>query len=318
MTTFRYPRPEQEPSSPWSGFSDEAKTALTRMAMGPSPADQLLDPEGRNGEDHLSREVQLWAEVELENSLTAWGTYIGTLQIFDMPHTYTDVVEGSKKFEQTINKLYEAKQSLTESNEATPEEQNVGETMHLALVPWQEIRNHLTDFDQWVNTMRNAQGIAPDQDYINKDLLSAIKSDQPLYRDPASPFQLLTSTQYLDRKITEDGPWGIILVQTSPEAGIESIRGQSPNEMTHNGQSHFELAGRNVDALGIFEWVALTFEKNPQELSPQDVSWFLANRMDVDGVPLVPGGYWGGGRVGSYLDWAGRQNDNVRVRLAVM
>ena len=46
MTNFHYSLPESEPQSPLSGLSDEARTALTRVAMGPSPASQLLNPEG--------------------------------------------------------------------------------------------------------------------------------------------------------------------------------------------------------------------------------------------------------------------------------
>src|SRR5579884_1729291 len=183
MTTFRYPRPEQEPTSPWSGFSDEARTALSRTAMGPSPADQLLTPDG-GAEEHISREVRLWAEEELENSLTAWGRYIGTLQIFNMPHTMSDIVESNPNFIRAVNRLHEAKQALAMSNEVTPEGQNVGETMHLALIPWQEMKNNLTDFDNWVKTLRDAQGIATTDDYINDNLLEAIRSDAPIYRDP--------------------------------------------------------------------------------------------------------------------------------------
>ena len=317
MTTFHYPLPESEPTSRWGGFSDEARTALTRVAMGPSPANQLLTPDG-NGAEGLSAEVQSWADRELEDSLSAWGEYIGTLEIFNMPHTYSDVVRDNPNFAQTITRLYEARQSLISANETTPEGLNVGETMHLALVPWQQMREHLGDFDQWVKRFRTAQGIATSDDYINDSLLNAIKSDQPLYRDSAQPTQMLTPSQYLDKKIAEDGPWGVILVQTSKEAGIERIKGQSPDQMTNNGNGHLELAGSNIDAMGVFEWIALTFQKDPKELSPQDAGWLLANRMTVDGDPHVPYGYWIDDQVKSHLYWAYYQRDYVRVRLAVM
>ncbi len=317
MATFRYPLPEAEPTSQWSGFSDEARTALTRIAMGPSPANQLLTPDG-NGAEGLSTEVQSWASEELEDSLSAWGEYIGTVEIYNMPHTYTDVARDNPNFAHIVSRLYEANQALVTSNEVTPENLNVGETMHLALVPWQLMRDHLGDFDQWVKTLRTAQGVARNDDYINDALLRTIKSDQPLYRDVDNPSQMLTPSQYLDKKIAEDGPWGVILAQTSREAGIDRIKGQSPDQMTDNGIKHLELAGSNIDAMGVFEWFALTFQKDPKELSPQDAGWLLANRITVDGDPHVPAGYWYGGRVRSDLRWADYQDGNVRVRLAVM
>ncbi len=317
MTTFRYPLPEAEPTSPWGGFSDEARTALTRIAMGPSPANQLLTPDG-NGAEGLSGEVQSWASAELEDSLSAWGEYIGTLEIYNMPHTYTDVARDNPNFAQTVSRLYEAKQALVSINEVTPENLNLGETMHLALVPWQLMRDHLGDFDQWVKTLRTAQGVAQNDDYINDALLRAIKSDQPLYRDAGQPTQMLTPSQYLDKKIAEDGPWGVMLMQTSKEAGIDRIKGQSPDQMTDNGTKHLELAGSNIDVMGVFEWLALTFQKDPKELSPTDAGWLLANRMTVDGDPRVPDGYWGVDQVRSGLNWADYQNDDMRVRLAVM
>src|SRR3990167_10936851 len=147
--------------------------------------------------------------------------------------------------------------------------------MHLAIIPWQEMRNHLADFDQWVDALRTTQGVTSNGDYINENLLGAIKSDQPLYRDPASPFQLLSPSQYLDRKIAEDGPWGVMLAQTSPQAGIDRLKGQSPDQLTENGTRHLEIAGQMVDSMGVFEWIALTLGQDPKLLSAEDYSWLL-------------------------------------------
>lgn len=130
--------------------------------------------------------------------------------------------------------------------------------------------------------------------------------------------QLLTASQYLDKKIAEDGPVGVMLMQTSKEAGIDRLKGQSPDQMTDNGTKHLEMDGNNIDAMGVFEWLALTFQKDPKELSPQDVSWLLASRMMIDGDPLVPYGYWRVIQVGSSLDWANIQRGYMHVRLAVM
>lgn len=314
MTTFHYPLPETEPSSPWSGLSTEAMTALTSIAMGPSAANQLLTPNG-NGAEGLAPDVHAWATTDFE--ATNWYQYPDQLGL-DAPTSLQELAAVSPNLAPTLARLYEAKQSIVATNEMTPEGQNVGETMHLAFIPWQEISNHLADFDFWVKALRDSQGIATQDDYINENLLKAIKSNLHIYRDPEYPHQFLTSTEYLERRISIDGPWGVMLVQTSQEAGLERIKGQSPDEMTASGSSHLELGGQLVDGLGVFEWMALTMQRDPRELSASDLSWMLANRLEVGGGPRVPNGYWRGSRVKSRLGRADDQYDDVRVRLAVM
>ena len=319
MTAFRYPLPESEPTSPWTGLSDEAKTALTRIAMGPSAANQLLTPDG-NGIEGLSPEVASWATADLEtigSGMHSWYKYHEQLET-TVPTSIAELAANSPNLDQTLARLYEAKQTLIASSEVNPENLNIGETMRLVLVPWQEMRDHIADFDQWVKTLRTAQGAASRDDYINPSLLSVIQSDQPLYRDPASPFQRLTPSQYLDRKIAEDGPWGVALTQTSPQAGIDRLKGKSPDELTENGTRHLEVAGQMVDSMGVFEWIALTLQEDPKQLSAQDYSWLLANRIDIDDRPRVPDGIWGVDQVESNLYWADRTDDYVRPRLAVM
>ncbi len=319
MTAFRYELPESEPTSAWSGLSDEAKIALTRTAMGPSAANQLLTPDG-NGIEGLSPEVASWATADLETigtGMHSWYQYHEQLGVA-VPTSLTELAANNPNLDQALTRLYEAKQALVTSGEVNPENLNIGETMHLVLVPWQEIRNHLADFDQWVKTLRTAQGAASRDDYINPSLLSVIQSDQSLYRDPTSPFQRLSPSQYLDRKIAEDGPWGIILTQTSPQAGVDRLKGQSPDQLTENGTRHLEVAGQMVDSMGTFEWIALTLQEDPKQLSAQDYSWLLANRIDVDDRPRVPSGRWSVDRVRSGLAWADYTHDSVRPRLAVM
>lgn len=318
MTTFRYPLLEAEPTSPWGGFSDEARTALTRIAMGPSPANQLLTPDG-NGAEGLSAEVQSWVNTELANVANYFGTwqnYDGQLGV-DKSVSLGELSAGNPNLASKLTHLYEAKEALLSSGETTPEGTNVGETMRLAVVPWQEMRNHLNDFDEWVDKLREAQGL-DEEDYINEDLIAAIKGNTPFYRDPEDPSQLLTASQYLDKKIAEDGPVGVMLVQTSDDAGIDRIKGQSPDQMTGDGSEHLELSGSNVDSMGIFEWISLTLQTDPTQLSTEDYSCMLANRLDVGGGPHVPGGYWYGDQFRSFLYWADSRGGAVRVRLAVM
>lgn len=193
--------------------------------------------------------------------------------------------------------------------------------MRLLVMPWQAISDHRANLDNWIRRMRLIQDVRLNS--YNIDLLAAITNDLPLYRDAGHPSQLITSSDYLARKIEQDGPWGVILTQTSNQAGlkriVESSTGQrSPDAMTNHGASHFEIAGRAVDNMGIYEWLAVTLQEDPTKLSCHDYSWMLANRVDGgDGGAHVPRGDWNN-RVRSLLDLARNQDSDMRVRLTVM
>lgn len=277
-------------------------------------------------EAQLSTDAYMWAFEEIDHSLdkgvlSSWRRYEDQLGM-TVPTSYTDLLQAPHAKE-TIEHLYEAKQALEASGEVTPEGLNIGETMHLVLMPWQAIRDHVDTFSSWVKDLRTTQGITVD-DYFNDDLLRKVEQETGgIYRDPEHPDQYMSAKRYLDLKIEKDGPWGLMLMQTSDDAGIDrlvqgSAADRSPNALTNNGNDHFTLAGQNVDGLGIFEWIALTFQKDPKTLSTRDVSWLLANRLDVNGDPYVPYGYWDGGQVRSYLCRAGYGDDDTRPRLAVM
>ena len=327
MTTFHYPLPESEPTSPWGGFSDEARTALTRIAMGPSPANRLLTADG-NGAEGLTAEAHSWANAELNNNfadgaLGSWRRYETALSA-TVPSTVDELLQTNPNLAPTLTRLHAAKQALTASGEVTPEGLNLGETMHLVVMPWQVIRDNVgSNFGAWVNQMRGIQNTVQSSDNVNDRLLSAITENQPLYRAQDDPKRSITPTEYLDRKIAQDGAWGIMLIQTSDQAGLKRIvEGpvdmRSSDAMTNNGVGHFEIAGIKADNLGIFEWLATSFQEDPSKLSNQDFSWMLANRMTVNGAPFVPRGDCYDGQVRSVLIFADGQFYDTRVRLAVM
>jgi hypothetical protein len=70
--------------------------------------------------------------------------------------------------------------------------------------------------------------------------------------------------------------------------------------------------------MGLLEWVSLSLQEDPRELSNQDWSWLLANFVEVDGGPQVAYGNWDGGQVGSNFDHPGSDDGGGRPRLAVM
>ncbi|MDO8591810.1 MAG: hypothetical protein Q7R60_02730 [bacterium] len=287
----------------------------------------------RKPELNLSQEAASWARNELENhgALEKWLPYHQAIEQ-DIPNLLDVLLEGSPNLAPVIEKLYKAKQDLTASGEVSPEGLNIGETMRLVLMPWRTIKDNLERLPEWIKEMRDTQGIATEDDYFNGDLLKALQGDVELYRNPiAGHFfatngttapKWITAKQYLEQRIATEGDWGVMLVQTSDDAGLKRLvegpdEQRTPNALTNSGTVHFKVANHDVDAMGIFEWLSVTFQEDPSKLSSRDVSWLLANRFELEGSPCVPLGDWFGRQVGSRLNNAGRLDD-WRPRLAVM
>lgn len=263
-------------------------------------------------ETSLPAEVQKWALKELGGSfndgiLSRWQLYDSLMPV---PTPGLDILNNPKLVEAYCH-LYEAKLALDASPETTPLGKRVGETMHLLLVPWQAFKEHGERLQEWMTAMRRKQGIA--SDVINSSLVDSLQNDTPLYRNPhwaanntPAP-RWLSARAYLEQRIATNGPWGVMLVQTSKHAGLKNFEGKSPNELTDYGYKHFEIAGYPVDSLGIFEWLAFTLQEDPKQLSRRDFSWLLAN---VCSGLYVPYGVW---REDDHVE-SGIFRDNVQTR----
>ena len=75
MTQFHYPLPEFEPQSPLSGLSDETRTALPNIAMGPSAAKLLLNPNGQPSLE-LDPDFQPIVEASFQRSTDLFGALL--------------------------------------------------------------------------------------------------------------------------------------------------------------------------------------------------------------------------------------------------
>jgi hypothetical protein len=250
-----------------------------------------------------------WARKELGNSVEdgvfqKWNKYcklstVGRpLGISRAPLTFEGLELDNPNFNEKIEKLYAAKQALTDSGELSSGGVNIGETMHLVAVPWKIMKDNLGSLDVWLNGMRVAQGIEkPDE--FNSDLLFDITTyNDWLYLNPKDNGEYLKATEYLDQRIAEDGDWGIILAQTSSMAGLKSLirpegftNTRTPDEMA----GKLTVAGQRVDGMGIFEYIALTLQEDPKTISNRDCSWLLANHLRVPGSAnenKLPYGRW--------------------------
>jgi len=272
------------------------------------------------GNIQLAPEAQAWGQGEIVRAGTNWLQYGDVLQTATL-NSPQQLRVIHPNLDRKIQHLYDDREQLVRSGYKTPEGTPIGETMKLVLVPWQLFKDHLGTHQTMLTQMRSRQSqVTLKEDYINEQLLDAINNNTPMYRPQSRPGDLITAAEYLDGKIKQDGPWGVMLAQTSNDAGIEQYKGKSPDDLTitANGHDNLRLKQVQVDQMGIFEWWALTLQEDPSQLSNSDYSWLLANRLDVNGVARVPCGYWNGGRVDSRLGDAGHQAGDVRPRLAVM
>jgi hypothetical protein len=275
----------------------------------------------------LRPEVVSWAAAELESAGSGWSKYMTVLgpQALSLSES---IRETHHDFNNTIDLLHSDRQYLIDSGYRTPEGTQIGETMKLVLVPWQYFRDALDKqegIDSAIHELREEQLPSRDcEDSIDDDLLQAVNNNEPMYRSLVGTGPLMTASEYLDERIDENGPWGIMLAQTSNDAGMLHQTGQSPDQLTTiSGRSGHMLVGTIlVDAMGIFEWWALTLQEDPSQLSNAaslTSSWLLANRINVRGDVQVPTGLWNSyGYVGSSLDGAIQSSKYLRPRLAVL
>jgi hypothetical protein len=273
----------------------------------------------------LDPRISEWENQELnmpDSALNKWRRYGGHLGTqIHIPSTAGELQHAVMKpgrYEGVIEKLYNARNALYQDGEVTPTGgENIGDTMHLAAVPWQMFRDNLGDLEGVMNKLRGVQGINS-EDYIGPNIIKLLQGNHRFYKSWDEPGVFYTAAEYLDHKIEQDGPWGLMLVQTGDEPGAKSLIGQSPDDLTGRANHTPVIAGQEVGSFGLFEWLALTLQEDPKQLSTQYYSWMIANRTEVTGDPRVPIGDWNDVQVKSNLYYADNQRGVARPRLAVM
>jgi hypothetical protein len=280
-----------------NGTAEHAEIATSGLAAAVAETDKW--PELAAG--WRSSEVRNWAQKEIFiEAVQAWEPY--DLLAGTQKEIYENLID---RHIEKLNRLYNARNTLIATAGETFQGNNVGESMHLTLMPWQHFKENLQRLPEWIKEMRTLQGIATNDDDYDLDLINRLQDGTKLYRNPKVlsnhkyplSAQWMSGDDYLDQKIAEDGPWGLALTQTTDEAGTKELPEMSPDELTNEGRQHLEIGGERVDGLGIFEWLAMTLQHNPAKLSRLNKSWLLANRLEVDGMAQVPCGDWSGTRV---------------------
>ncbi|HYH35964.1 MAG TPA: hypothetical protein VD706_00515 [Candidatus Saccharimonadales bacterium] len=328
------------PAPTWRGLSAEARSALVGQSIGSSPASRLLEETEKvaRGPEDLAEPVLTWAKQQLEGSngqkgaFRRWEKYEDLLST-EVPATLDELLEKSPQLASTIERLFKASRALTASGQTAPSGSNVGETMGLVLVPWETFqdlyeenqRTRVNMLHRWVKTcserhsgIRNGFRISEEGlQRGDPTLAKAFSDDAPMYRDVAKPSKMIRLTEHLKAKIAEEGPWGLILAQNAGSGGYwwgEEFTGpQFAGDWTDKGKAHFQIAGYNVDAMGVYEFIAHAFQED--EMDEKVPFLLLANRVNGYGSfggVKVPFGYYAGGEIGLLLRDADGGDDGSR------
>lgn len=262
----------------------------------------------------LSPEVANWAGPELERALSGWERY----NLPGLPASATEVMEAERGKE-ALTYLYQARKAIIDSDympSATGDKEAAADTMHLVLVPWQLMKDNVDRLDSWGSDLREIEGVATESDFYRMPRDYEYKDGSLLYHNPAvlsaergsETAELLSLERYLEDRIAENGPWGVILAQFHDvlgAAGVDSKLHISSEDIMNKDRSPYEISGYRVDGMGIIEWLSMTAQRGLWELlRDRNDSYLPANYvLDSDGEPRM--------LYGTLID------DDMRVRVYV-
>lgn len=299
MQNFEYSIPEQPLHSQLDGLSEEAKNSLAEIDP-INDVDEILvhmpNPEVRSA-------FESWAESQLTHALDGWNQYSSKIVNLQLPDLLEQLNNRQPNLLDKLDRLYNAKLALSRSIDLTPDNNIVGATMNLVLIPWglfdSCIRWKNNDFNELLKLFRGAQG-SYWKDNFTTGLLSTLTSDKPIYRQLNSPTYLVSAHNYLEERILKDGRWGIMLAQTTGQPGTKSMEKVKTSTLLSSANQRLSLEGKYVDAMGILEWLAMTIQENPNRIS-QTGGWLLANRIEVAKEVCVPYGFRTLNTINTYL-----------------
>lgn len=325
MNNFEYPHPEASNAEKLSGLSNSARATLSNMVLNQSETDELLKPGNlKPGNEYdFNPEAEEWALPRLTQAIEKWEKFNSSKIIESIPTSTYDFILKSKNLSEAIDELYLANLMLYGSGEETPEGINIADSMELVLIPWDFYQKSLEKnlFINSLDRLRSVQGI--EKDLIDPQIIRVIHEDMPIYLHPASG-GFLSTKQYVDFMVETHGPWGLMLAQANNQAGTKTSIGESANNLNKNGFSHMEIGGgplvngQDVDFMGILEWIALTLQEDPKQISRNGFSVLLANRLELQNDDYVPFGAYIQGGERLFKIKTSEQDERLGPRLAVM
>jgi len=236
-------------------------------------------------------EVRKGIENDIETALETWSKYEKERRVspYRWPKDQEDLSRYNRNMDSTIEKLAKIKLDLIEFGNSprgkTPGGENIGDTMHPVLIPWeffsensgngqlapalqrlrgmQNIKEHIRDYPFVLDQLAEYE---LKQVYFSRPYSSQVFSS--LFRDNES------NTKHLHDMFYADGWWGIMLMQTGKDVGVSSIDLQEEVE-----QGSPTIAGYDIGRLGIYEWLALTLQESPDAFHNTEDEILVANRI---------------------------------------
>lgn len=283
--------------SPLNRLDDGAKRALAGTALAHNTADDI-DAATLYEEVVLRDEVRDWAEAQFNmetgiGTLDSWSKYQSHLSA-KVPETLDELMEVHYDLPATLHRLYDAKGAIAKTKLRGAEGFPLHRDMILVMIPWLDFYDKFTHMtsaqaglsrvDEWFNGM--TQGHLPDgwTGFMNLFSTDSLPwQNVPVYRDDSRGNKVVTPLAYLEGKLRQDGPWGIMLMHDTSEPGILDKNRKktfdcAPDKLPLDANGHFSINGVAVDKLGFFEWYALvlqTFAEGFREFHGD--TWLLAN-----------------------------------------
>lgn len=247
--------------------SEATATEGLRAAIQATTPTSVFRPEASL---ELSAEARTWAEEELDlDTIYDWYRYSDNTNVMldtdpfltqEWANDGLEVGANIEHFGSKIEKLYRLRQALRESNEFADFIAPVAEQMHLVPIPWKAFRDNLDKLPEFIENIRTVQmeqhiWIEESKESIPTEMLNAIQSEVPMYRNPIAGHVYTTTNSrpvapdwisakaYLDYHIARDGNWGIMLAQTTASSNIRlkrfdalPIEQQRPNDITQKAE----------------------------------------------------------------------------------
>lgn len=280
--------PRLEKASPLDRLDDKAKKTLAELALTANAADALdgivhnplddvhIDPEKRDR----------WTRTEINRRLRKWRSYPQKM-IGAVPPTFEDFAAGHQSFEETAHRLYATRELLRADRLTTvvdhsgpwPTEEAFSDGMKLQLMPWQTLKHNMPFMIWWFHEMLHYQKWWKGDHYVARSLSEHLRQPDT-YLDSAAQTSY-SFGDYLDMKLEQEGPWGMMLVNTgqAPTPINNPERDEQDALLAQDPYASLTYRGINIDAMGVFEWMAMNLQTHPQHIARQDRSELLANRI---------------------------------------
>ncbi len=272
---------------------DHVITELSGTAGDVSQAASLIsEPAGSEQTEPAARSgTEAWAIQDISEAIESWheavmyqGQPHWDFKDNPVPTSFKEFKESHQNFNQKFRALCKAKKDLTEFGETpegrTPEDNNIGDDMHFLLIPWGYFAREITQTAANGPSLKSSLIELHGFNDFEMEAVENLKADNVMYRLGGSA---LGPEAYLNERIAREGPWGMMLAQTSYDPGLMVRENTSPSFVSLEDSRQLSIAGQSVSALGIFEEMAFSLQIDKFDyMAEPDSIWLPANSFSDD------------------------------------